>query len=789
MNSSGRPLRVGFGLLSTLLLAGTATGQGAMPFGGALDPESPSICGCGKSHALAARAAAGLPIHELSPGPGYSSREALTATDLISCDLDMEIIPATTTISGVCTMVVRSKQNGLNQFTIVLRTNYTVTGATINGSTPISVPGPVAGGYSRTITLDRVYNDGEQFTLRIPYSGVAASRGFGSIEFQTQPSSTNPIIASLSEAYFAATWWPCKDGEVFSAGDNSDKFTMRMAITAPDTLTSVANGPRESVVSLSGGRKKYTYSSSYPIATYLVAFASSVYNTWTTTYTYVPDEGGPARTMPLNFYIYPGSDTPANRAAWSYTSQMLDTFRPFFGLYPFINEQYGIYQFPFGGGMEHQTMTGQGTFNESVTAHELGHQWWGDNVTNKTWNHIWLNEGFATYSEAIWAQYKPGSTGEAALHAAMAARRPGNPGDSVYVVDITNMNRIFSGTYTYNKGAWVLHQLRHVIGDTAFFDGLKAYRATFQGSAATTEDFAASMTATTGTDLTNFIQQWVYGVGAPDYACGFQNVTLGGQNYLRVSLRQTQNAAWPGVGTPGNAFAMPVDLRIDSASGSITRTVNNTARSQHFLIPVPAAATGIAVDPLNWILSYNKVTEPYFTGPAKIVTTSPAPGTTLAEGSTLASASIAFSDNVTIPTGAITVTGPNASPVSFTQSYNATSFTSQLTFSPPLGEGTYTVRVPATITAASIALDGEITGGSLPSGNGLAGGDAIYTFTIPGAPCPADFNQDGGVDGSDIEAFFLVWQNGDTSADVNQDGGVDGSDIETFFMAWEAGGC
>ena len=171
------------------------------------------------------------------------------------------------------------------------------------------------------------------------------------------------------------------------------------------------------------------------------------------------------------------------------------------------------------------------------------------------------------------------------------------------------------------------------------------------------------------------------------------------------------------------------------------------------------------------------------------MTTSPTPGTTLAAGSTLSGATIAYSDNVTIPANAITVTGPNATPVAFSHSYNAASFTSQLIFSPALGEGTYTVRVPATITAASIALDGEITGGSLPSGNGLAGGDAIYTFTIPGAPCPADFNQDGGVDGSDIEAFFLVWQNGDTSADVNQDGGVDGSDIETFFMAWEAGGC
>lgn len=773
-------------------LAGTAQGTDVDACG----PEThvDYACGCGKQHALRARAAAGLAISEGTFAPTYEQREAYSATDLISCDLDMEINPTTQVISGSNEMRVKSKVNGLTQFTIMLRNNYTVAGATINGTTPVTVPLPGTGSYARTITLDRAYNINEEFTLRVPYSGTAVSRGFGSIEFQTQPSTTNPIVASLSEAYFAATWWPCKDGDVFVAGDNSDKFTMRMAITAPANLTSVANGPLESVVNVAGGKRKFTYSSGYPIATYLVAFASSVYNTWSLNYSYIPDGGGPARNMPLNFYIYPGSDTPANRAAWGSVSTMLDVFRPLFGTYPFINEQYGIYQFPFGGGMEHQTMTGQGTFNESVTAHELGHQWFGDAITCKTWNHIWLNEGFATYSEALWAQYKPGSSGNPALFAAMASRRPptGAP-DSVYVTAVADMNRIFSSNYSYRKGAWVLHQLRKIVGDQNFFNGLLEYRELMEGSAATTEDFAGVMTTITGTDMTNYFEQWVYGIGAPTYVYGFQPAVINGQNYVKVSIRQTQNSAWPGRGTPGNAFVMPIDLRIDRADGSSTVTVQNSSRTQHYLIPTTTPATGMMLDENNWILSYNNATETYVAGPAKVVSLAPAPGASFATALAPSQVDIVFSEPVSAPAAAFSVVG-SAGNVPISVTYTAATRTARLAFTGALVPGVYTVRVLPTVTTTtgSIALDGELIGqgtSALPSGDGLPGGETLYSFTVEASDCPADYNQDGGVDGQDIESFFMAWESGETGADVNEDGGVDGVDVESFFVLWEAGGC
>ncbi|MBS0197875.1 MAG: copper resistance protein CopC [Planctomycetes bacterium] len=748
-------------------------------------------CGCGKAHALRLRAAAGLPIGEgiVAPGGGYGAREASTDTDVLHSDLDLTLDIPNTSISGSNTIRVRSLVNGLTTLTFTLRSQYVITGATINGSTPITnISAPGTNSYARTATLDRAYNAGEEFTIRIPFSGLAVSRGFGSIEFQTQPSNAaNPIVATLSEAYFAGTWWPMKDGDFGQPGDNGDKFTMTIAVTAPDTLTIASNGVVQSIVPVAGGNRKTTWVTNYQMSTYLACFGASVYNTWTVPYTYTPDEGGPARTMPVQFFVYPEHDTQANRDAWSYSVQMLATYRPFYGLYPFVNEKYGIYDFPFGGGMEHQTMTGQGTFDESVTAHELGHQWWGDNVTCKTWNHIWLNEGFATYTEAIWEQYKPGSSGVPALHAAMAARRPGNFGDSVYCPDASNMNRIFSGTYTYRKGGWVLHMLRHMVGDQAFFDGLKEYRRRFEGKAATTEDFIAAMSFVSGQNLDNFSQQWVYGIGAPTYAYGWQTTNIAGQNYLRVNVRQTQNTAWPGRGTPGDAYTTPVDLRVDYAGGSQTVKVTPSARTCNFLVPINAPATAVTLDEFNWVLNGGKTEEAYAAGSPKIAAASPAPGAVFASDAGPSNVSVTFSDAVTATAAAFTVTGPTGT-VPFTYSQPST-LVRNLAFSSPLASGTYTVRVRSTITNANGALDGDIIGGTLPSGDGVAGGDAVWTFTVSAPPCAADFNNDGGVDGADVEAFFLAWEDSQASADVNQDGGVDGGDVEFFFQRWQAGGC
>ncbi|MEK6701545.1 MAG: M1 family aminopeptidase, partial [Planctomycetota bacterium] len=402
-------------LRSVLLIAALQAAAGTAL---AQHDETHHLTGCGKAEALAQLFAAGLsPTGEGGPGGGIGSREAMTDTDVLNNFVDFEIVPGPNTISGSNTMTVTSLVNGLSTFTFMLRSNFTITDIKLNGVTTLTAVS--TGSYGRQVTFPVPFNAGDTFTLKITYNGTAVSRGFGSIEFQTQAGI--PIVCSLSEPYYAGTWWPAKDGDFAAQGDNSDKATFDMWVTAPNNLVTASNGLLQGTDALAGNRKRYRWHTGYPTASYLACFSSTNYNTWTTTYNY-PLAGGGTGAMPVQFFIYPQSDSAGNRAAWEKVSAMMATFRPLFGEYPFVNEKYGIYQFVFGGGMEHQTMTGQGTFNEGVTAHELGHQWWGDNVTCRTWGDIWLNEGFATYAAVLWNEFKP--TGSSSAASQMAGIRP-----------------------------------------------------------------------------------------------------------------------------------------------------------------------------------------------------------------------------------------------------------------------------------------------------------------------------------------------------------------------------
>ncbi len=753
-SGEGRPEEARCALRSTLERRWAA---GVNP-DGSVDPD-------GK--AVAARRIAPRLIDELPPA-GPAGPDAASDTDVLHQSLDLEWFYDARKITGSNTMTVRSTVDGLSQFTIRLHPNFLVSSCTVDG-VDAAISTPAAGSYGRTVTLPHAYNAQDVLTIVIGYTGSVSSQGFGSIEFKTIGG--QPTVSTLSEPYYAGTWWPTKDGDILVPGDNSDKFTVEVAVTAPADYTTVSNGLLQGVDALPGNRARYRWASSYPIAPYLVSFASAKYLTSTMTYDYG------AGTMPVQFYVASASSN--DLAQWQKSVAMLGVYRDIFGLYPFINEKYAVYQFTFSGGMEHQTCTGMGVFSESITAHELAHQWWGDNITCRTWNHIWLNEGFATYGQSMWDERKSGSASLTALQQSMANHRPSNFSGTVYRSDTKSVSSIFDSTNSYNKAAWVLHMLRHAVGDANFFAGLANYRAHRQGGAAVTEDFFADMGQTCGRDLTYLMNQWIYSPGAVDYQYGWQPFSVNGRHYARLLLKQTQSTNYP-------TYDLPLDVRLNS--NTTYTTLHNFARVQSFVIPSGSPVASVTLDPGLWLLTITKTSIAYAPGSPKILQTTPAPGQTV--GSLAPNPiTVTFSEDVLASAEDFAITGPDGS-VPFAYSYNPGNFTATLEPLSSLYSGMYSVAISDHVTsaAAGIALDGEVRDaqapGSLPSGDGLAGGAGLWDFSVE---CSADIDGSGFVDRDDFDDFVHAFEAGLPGADIDGSGFVDAADFTVFVEVFEAG--
>jgi hypothetical protein len=458
----------------------------------------------------------------------------------------------------------------------------------------------------------------------------------------------------------------------------------------------------------------------------------------------------------LQFFIYPEHNNAGNRAAWLACGPMLTVFSDLYGVYPFVNEKYGMCEWARGGAMEHQTMTSMYGFNESTIAHELAHQWWGDAVTYATWHDIWLSEGFATYSEALWREFRPGSPGEPALHAYMANMRPTEPSGSVYVYHPDSIELIFDYQTTYLKAGWVLHMLRHVVGTDTFFDVLAAYRAAYEHSTATTEDFEEVAEAVAGRDLAWFFDEWIYGDGAPSYVYAWRPVVVEGVDYLELSIEQAQ-------GTSESVFTMPIDiLTTDDQGDHQTYVVWNDARKEYLLFPVSSANIGTAaLDPTPWILWSSASEVNFDEGPPKIVRMNPAPGTAVAPPD-VTTIEVVFHKDVVASETDFTLVGQRSGPIACGFTYDGDRHAVTLTPMAPLATDTYVLTVADQIvdTAAGYALDGELVKPDgpepLPSGDGVPGGAAVAQFAVV---LRGDVNCDGTVNLADINPFVLLLSN------------------------------
>lgn len=437
------------------------------------------------------------------------------------------------------------------------------------------------------ITLDKTYTSNEVLTLVVYYQGTPVASAYGSFTFANHNSGTpSPIVWTLSEPYGAPDWFPCKDTPADKA-DSSDVW-----VTMPKQYVSVSNGSLIKVVDNSNDTRTYQWKNHYPIAHYLISIASTNYTEYKNYYKYSATD-----SMEVVHYVYPGNFSASVKRQLDETPYMLELFSEKFGQYPFIKEKYGHAQCGFGGGMEHQTCSSMGNFESSLVAHELAHQWFGDKVTCKSWEHIWLNEGFATFGEAL---YTEAIGGKAAYQAEISnnmvfARRATS---SLFVKNTANENDIFNFNRSYAKGSVVVHMLRGIVGDEKFFKILQNYlNSPLAYNSATTEDFQKAAEQTTGLNLDYFFKQWIYGEGYPRYTYGWQSAkTADGNSTVTLKVTQAKN-------TTPEYFSMPVDIKIITSQGEFTTTVLVDKASQDIEIPnIKGDVSQIIFDPENKIL-------------------------------------------------------------------------------------------------------------------------------------------------------------------------------------------
>ena len=417
--------------------------------------------------------------------------------------------------------------------------------------------------------------EGYDFNVQIFYHGQPTSTGFGSFNFDTY--NGIPHLWTLSEPYGARDWWPCKD-------DPSDKAdSVEISITLQEDQIVVSNGLLIQEVSVGNNLKKYTWFESYPISTYLVSITSYPYTVWHDEYI-----GLNGDTLPLDFYVYPDHYEMV-RDNYLLTKDMMKVFAEKFGEYPFMNEKYGHAEFGRGGGMEHQTISSMGGYSEWLIAHELGHQWWGDLITCSDFHHIWLNEGFARFSEAIWIE---ASNGPDAYKNYWSNHTYYGSG-TIYVEDPSTTSQIFNGNLTYNKAGWVVHMLRGILGDSLFFEALQsyAYNDSLAYDAATTENFKVVCEDVSGLELDSFFEQWIYGEFYPKYSLAWNT---NNENQLQINISQIQN--W-------QFFDMPIEIAVFTDLDTFRLKVDNYGLSQdYFINSVNGVVQRVELDPENWIL-------------------------------------------------------------------------------------------------------------------------------------------------------------------------------------------
>ncbi|GMR14308.1 MAG: M1 family metallopeptidase [Gemmatimonadota bacterium] len=389
----------------------------------------------------------------------------------------------------------------------------------------------------------------------------------------------------------------------------SDKATVGFTVHAPSAWSVVANGrmvgtpsPTDSeALGGAGDRRTWRWETGVPVSTYNMVIGASEFairSVGTAACGRAPATVRDDGCVDVSYWVYP-ADTSFAEELFARAPEMVDFFAELIGPFPF-EKLANVQSATRFGGMENasaifysEEAIARGTMAEGTVSHEIAHQWFGDSVTEAEWSNLWLSEGFATYFGALFFEYADGS--DEFRRRMEESRRTYVSSDDVgqpivraenNLMDLLNRNN-------YQKGAWVLHMLRSVLGDEDFFAGIREYFGRHAGDVILTADFQRAMEDVSGQDLEWFFRQWVYEPGYPRLA--ISTAWIPGTGELEIRIRQEQPQSWP-------TFRFAADVEFELPGRLLRASVDVRDRDQTVRITLPQGPTGITFDPDGWIL-------------------------------------------------------------------------------------------------------------------------------------------------------------------------------------------
>ena len=445
--------------------------------------------------------------------------------------------------------------------------------------------GPPLGFHARStelgVLLNRRYAVGETLTVAVQYSCTPA-KGLFFIHADSGSTERHDQIWSQGEDTDNRYWFPCYDYP-------NDKATSEVIATVPDSFSLVSNGRLvKETHDTSRRTRTFHWKQEKPHSSYLIMVAAGKYAIAKAKY----------RNIPLLYYV-PPEDTANISWTFAKTPSMMRFFEELTGV-PYPWEKYAqivIDDFMWGG-MENTSAVTLNTAtvvdscasldfpSDGVVAHELAHMWWGDLVTPRDWTDLWLNEGFATYFEALYTeatlgenefQYEMILASAASRNADRLQGRKPVVSEESYLVNV------------YSRGAWVLHMLRDVLGDEAFQRGLRYYLKKYQYGNAETREFKLALEDATGQNLDWFFDQWLYGAGYPRLKAA--TTWDSSAHMLQITVRQTQETdSLTGI------FRFPLNVECTTASDKTTKRFWVERDSQTFSVPLERRPLMVILD-------------------------------------------------------------------------------------------------------------------------------------------------------------------------------------------------